>query len=145
MKAKDYLGQVKLLKDKVDSIIEQLETLRDLATRTTSLPFDVVKVQSTGQNDKRASIVAKVVDLEQELLITVEELIDLTAEVITLIDRVPDNAYKLLLMLRYLNCKTWYKVAEIMDVSLSGVHTMHRKALIEFEKVLQEKEMANNE
>ena len=138
MKAKDYLGQVKLLKDKVDSIIEQLETLRDLATRTTSLPFDVVKVQSTGQNDKRASIVAKVVDLEQELLITVEELIDLTAEVITLIDRVPDNAYKLLLMLRYLNFKTWYKVAEIMDVSLSGVHTMHRKALVEFDKVRQD-------
>ena len=145
MGAKDYLGRIRHLSEEINLMFEELERLESVATKTTSLPFNAVKVESTKQEDRTASIVSKMVDLKQELCATVSEFIDLKAEVIALIDELPDNKHKVLMLNRHLNLKTWSEVAKVLEMSVGGCHVMHRKALIEFEKVLQEKEMANNE
>ena len=138
MNAKQYLRQVRRLDNIVNAKLEQVEVLRAMATRITSQP-SVDGVQVSGNRDKTGDVIAKIIDLERDINETVDRLIDLKREVITNIDSVPTDDYRLLLTLRYLNFKTWEQIAVDMCYTYKWVHVLHGRALEEFEKVLAER------
>ena len=138
MTAKQYLRQVRRLDDIVNAKLEQVTELRSLATKMTSTPR-LDAVQSSGEQDKISAVVAKIVDLEHDINRTVDELIDLKAEAIVMIDSIPNDDYRLLLTLRYLNFKTWEQIAVDMNYSYQWVHVLHSRALINFGGMFPEK------
>mgnify|MGYP000876554104 CR=1 FL=1 len=134
MTAKQYLRQVRRLDNIVNAKLEQVEMLRAMTTRmTTKLSTD--KVQESNIPDKIPTLICKIVDLEKEITNNIDKLINLKTEVMRKIDSIQNDDYKLLLTLRYLNFKTWEQIAVEMGFTFQWVHELHKRALIEFEKV----------
>lgn len=134
MNAKQYLRQVRRLDNTVNTKLEQVEMLRAMTTRmTANLTAD--KVQESNIPDKITTLICKIVDLEKEITNDIDKLIDLKTEVMRKIDSIQNDDYRLLLTLRYLNFKTWEQIAVEMKFTFQWVHELHKRALIEFEKV----------
>ncbi len=75
MTAKEYLLKYKLAESEINIKIEQIKRLKDLANSTT-VSYGGVK-SDRKSSDKIGEIVAKMVDLEDELMEKVDELVDL--------------------------------------------------------------------
>lgn len=134
MNAKQYLRQIRRLDNIINAKLEQVEMLRAMTTRmTTKLSSD--KVQESNIPDKMPTLICKIVDLEKEITNDIDKLIDLKTEVMRKIDSIQNDDYRLLLTLRYLNFKTWEQIAVEMGFTFQWVHELHKRALIEFEKV----------
>lgn len=132
MKAKHYLRQVRRVDDLVRIKFEQIEILESIATKvTTDLTSE--KVQNSSEQDKMSNIVAKIIDLKNELANDIERLLTLQKEVRVEIDGIENQDYRLLLSLRYLSFRTWEEIAVEMGYSYQWIHIIHRKALQEFE------------
>lgn len=126
---KQYLKQVKWLDEVINSKTEQLENLRSIVFSLSGNSEDE-RVQTSNGSDKIGYIMPKIIDLENELNNRINEFIDLKTEVTKKIDEVPDMECRLLLMLRYLNFKTWEEIAEKMNYSDRWVRQeLHSRAL----------------
>ena len=136
MEVKQYLRNIRRIEDDVRAKLEQVESLKALATKVTS-DISNERVQ-TSQTDKTADIIAKIVDLENDLNRRIDTLIDLKAEVVKRIDTVEDADLRMLLTLRYLNLYTWEKVAVEMNYSFQHVHKLHSRALAKISKTVKE-------
>ena len=134
MNAKQYLRQVRRLDNIVNAKLEQVEMLMAMTTRmTANLTTD--KVQESNIPDKISTLICKIVDLEKEITNDIDKLIDLKIEIMRKIDSIQNDNYRLLLTLRYLNFKSWEQIAVEMGFTFQWVHELHKRALIEFEKV----------
>ena len=136
MKAKEYLRQLKYLNNIVQSKLDDLEALRSLAQRITYVPKNI-KVQESIPEDKFSELIAKIVDLQEEINNDVDNLLDLKLKITDQINSLDNDDYKLLLMLRYLNFKTWEEIAVEMGCSYQWVNVLHRRALIYFQEKVQ--------
>lgn len=133
---KKYLRQIKWLGGIINSKTEQLKDLRNTAYSISGNEADE-RVQTSMKLDKIGGVISKIVDLENELNKRIDEFVDLKAEVTAKIDAVPDTDCRLLLMLRYLNFKTWEEIAEEMNYSYQWVHKIHNKALKSLQKFIK--------
>lgn len=137
MTAKQYLQQVKGLDNMIEAKLEQVERLRALATRvTTSFSHDK-QGKGAARHEKTADIVCKIVMLEEKLNASIDTLVDLKAEVEEKIDEIPNDNYRLLLRLRYLNYKTWEDIASTIGYTPQWIYITHGRALQEFQKKFQ--------
>ena len=139
MTAKEYLMQVKRLDEIINAKLDEVHTLRGLATKVTSTP-STDKVQMTTSHDKTGDIIAKIVDLERFINSTIDKLVDLKIEVMQTIEELEDSDYRLLLWLRYINFKTWEQIAVEMGYTYQWVcGGLHSRALTSLEIILKEK------
>lgn len=130
MNAKEYLSQAFQLDQRINSKLEQVSMLRDLALKTTSVLQDD-KVQNTKQQSPMESALVKLICLEEEINDDIDQLIDLKRELATFVSEIENHSYRLLLELRYLSGSTWEEVAAIMGYDVRWVYRLHRKALKE--------------
>lgn len=130
MNAKEYLSQAFQLDQRINSKLEQVSMLRDLALKTTSVLQDD-KVQNTKQQSPMESALVKLMCLEEEINDDIDQLIDLKRELATFVSEIENHSYRLLLELRYLSGSTWEEVADIMGYDVRWVYRLHRKALKE--------------
>jgi len=128
--AKEYLSQAFQLDQRINSKLEQVSMLRDLALKTTSVLQDD-KVQNTKQQSPMESALVKLMCLEEEINDDIDQLIDLKRELATFVSEIENHSYRLLLELRYLSGSTWEEVAAIMGYDVRWVYRLHRKALKE--------------
>jgi hypothetical protein len=136
MKAKEYLGQAYLLDQRINSQLEQLTALNELATKCTSTLSDMPKNPNRG-GSRMADTVVKIVALEEEINRDVDVLVDLKMEVIGVIRSVEKKEYRVLLELRYLCFKSWEDIAAEMHYSVRWVHIMPSRALVAVDKILE--------
>jgi DNA-directed RNA polymerase specialized sigma subunit len=78
---------------------------------------------------KEESIIAKIVDLEQEVNDCIDRLVDIRREIGMLIDAVEDDRERLLLQYRYIDGKTFEEIAVVMHYTWRWVHKLHSQAL----------------
>ena len=78
----------------------------------------------------------KLIDLEYEINDDIDRLVDLKREMASLIERIPDPSYRVLLELRYLGCSRWEDIALKMGYDLRWVYRLHGRALKEMEEVM---------
>ena len=128
MTSREYLQQAYRLDQRIDSKIEQLSSLRALATRATSTLSDVPP-SGTRNVNRMEDVILKMEMLEDEIRSDLEELVDLKHELITVIKQVDHTECRILLELRYLCFKTWEQIAVEMDCCIDNVYKLHRKAL----------------
>jgi len=136
LNTKQYLRQLRRLNDIVQSKLDQIETLRSLAQKITHVPKNI-KVQESILEDKNSELIAKIVDLENDIKADIDYLLDLKFKITNEINSLDNDDYKLLLMLRYLNFKTWEEIAVEMNCSYQWVHVLHGRALIYFQEKVQ--------
>jgi len=128
MTVKEYLGQAYRLDQRINSKLEQLESLNGLATKCTSTLTGMPKNPSRSTS-MVADAVAKIVDLQVEINRDIDLLVDLKCDMVRIIKSVDNAEYQTLLELRYLCFKTWEQIAVDMNYCIDNVYRIHRKAI----------------
>lgn len=133
MTAKEYFAQAYRLDQRINSKLEQVAYLNELATKCTSTLTGMPKNPSQSTS-AMADAVTKIVDLQAEINADIDRLVDLKREMVTKITSVGNTEYQTLLELRYLCFKTWEQIAVTMGYNLRHVYRLHDEALdyIEF-------------
>lgn len=135
MTAREYLSQAYLLNQRINSKIEQLSTLNDLATKATSvlsgMPHNPNKGAASFEN-----IIVKIVDLQNEINSDIDALVDLKAEITARINSVKNTDYRLILERRYLCWAPWPEIAVELNYSNRRLFQLHDLALEEIQKDL---------
>lgn len=130
MTAKEYLSQAYRIDQRINSKLEQIVSLRALATKATSTLSDTPP-SGTRNVHSMEDTIAKMVDLENEINVDIDTLVDLKREFVFIIKKISNPEYQTLLELRYLCFKTWEQIAVEMGYSLQHIFRIHDKALKE--------------
>lgn len=128
MTAKEYMEQARYLDMQINSKIEQVRTLNELATKVTTVYSDMP--HSPNRNTGRMEeTIAKIIDLESEIDRDIDALVGLKQEVKTAISKIEDEKCRVLLELRYINQKSWEEIANQLGYDLRYTHKIHGRAL----------------
>lgn len=128
MTTKEYLSQAYRIDQRINSKLEQIVSLREIATKATSTLSDTPP-SGTRNVHSMEGIIVKMVDLENEINKDIDTLVDLKREFVSIIKGVDNPEYQTLLELRYLCFKTWEQIAVEMGYSLQHIFRIHDKAL----------------
>ena len=135
MKAKEYLSQAFRLDNRINSKIDQIASLNDLATKCGSSITGMPRNPSPATS-LMADAVSKIVDLQAEINRDIDALVDIKCDLVKTIKAVDDVDCQLLLEGRYLCYKSWEQIAVEMDFRVRHVYEVHSNALKKVEKIL---------
>lgn len=138
MKAKDYLRQLQKLDKLIENKLAELDQWKAMATCTTQ-QLTADRVQTSGNPQKMADAVCKIIEIEGEIDRYVDSLVDTKREVIGTIERLNPTEYDLLHKV-YVQYFTFDEVAMKKGKSYSWVTTVHGRALKNLQTFLDEKE-----
>ena len=138
MNVKDYLRQARHLDTQINTKIEQVSSLHDLATKATSTLSDMPG-GPTRNTHKMEDIIIKILMLENEINNDIDGLVDLKNEILSVIKAVDDEECRIVLEKRYLNFEKWEDIASEMCCSVDNIYKIHGKALkkLKFPESLQ--------
>lgn len=137
MTAKQYLRQAYRLNELIDSDLEELDQLRDLASSVSS--SNLSGMPHSPNRDVEPSFVRclpKIIDLENKINDEIDKYVDLKEEIRSKIEQIPDKNERLILQNRYLLFHTWEVIAEELNFTTQWVHEIHKRALQDFSKNL---------
>lgn len=134
------MEKVFLLKGrKLNYEVEQLKAARREALQLAcgiSVDYSTEKVQTSTDNGMEKRFIAYS-EYSRMLDEKVEELMAYRVKMLKLIKELSDSTYRTLLIARYINCKTWEKIAEDMGYDVRHVHRLHGAALRKFKDVIE--------
>ena len=134
MTAKEYLSQAKFLDQRINSKIQQVAALNDLATKATStltgMPHNPNHATSTMEET-----ITKIIDLQAEINQDIDTLVDLKRDLSATIKAVGNTEYQTVLEKRYLCFQSWEQIAVEMGYDLRWLYRIHGKALDEVQAV----------
>ena len=128
MSNKELLNQAYHLDLRIESKLQQVESLRSLAAKATTA-YAAEPVSGTRDVHKREEIICKIVDLQAEINSDIDRLVDLKKQLREMIEAVPNVSYRTILELRYLNFRTWEEIAVAMGYTLRNLRYMRDKAI----------------
>jgi len=128
MTAKEFLQQAFRIDQRINAKLEQIASLRELATKATATLSDT-PFGGTRSIHKMEDIITKMVDLETEINHDIDALMDLKREIVSVIKQIENPEYQTLLELRYLCFKVWEQIAVDMTYSIQNVYKLHDRAL----------------
>ena len=134
-KAKRFLRGYRALVIRRESLLREIESLRESLTSTTvTLKQDVVS--TSGASDRMGDTVARIVDAEQALKPVLADIAGQIANIMSAIQAVPDEMQRTVLTLRYVECLDWLTISERIGDEISNTYIIHGKALMEVERNL---------
>ena len=128
MNAEQFLKQAYKLNEQIKCDKEELESLRSLA-ESVSGDMTQERVQTSTVGDKIVNIIAKIVDLENEINEEIEQLIELKKNIRDVINQVENVNEKLVLKYRYLLFFQWDKICDKLNYSRRQIRRIHDSAL----------------
>ncbi len=128
MTAKEYLGQAYRIDQRINSKLEQIVSLRSLATKAASTLSDAPP-SGTRKVHRMEDIIVKIADMENEVKDDIDRLVDLKKEINTIIKAVDNPECQTLLELRYMCFKTWEEIAVEMEYTIQHIYRIRDKAL----------------
>ena len=128
MTAKEYLSQAYRLDQRIRSKQEQIAVLNDLATSCTATMSGMPSSPNRG-NSRMADAVCKIVDLQESIAADMEKLVDLKAEIVSIIKAVDCIEYQLILEKRYISDKSWPEIAVDLGYKMRHLYKLHDEAL----------------
>lgn len=132
--AKEYLSQAYRIDQRINSKLEQVRSLRELATKATTTLSDMPRSSSPNFH-RMEDFITKALDLESEINTDLCRLIDIKREIVTVIKCVENFELQTLLEARYLCFKTWEEIAVEMHFDLRWVYRLHSRALDEVDAI----------
>ncbi len=137
MNARTYLNQARFLDRRIQSKIEQVESLNELANSCTSVLSGTPHGSDKGHSRVEECVV-KIIDLQEELKNDINQLVDLRKNITATIKAVEDVELQTLLEERYLCFITWEEIAVGMHYSIQHIYHLHDLALADVEKIINE-------
>ena len=130
MTAREYLSQAYYLDQRINSKIEQVESLNDLARKAgcaiSGMPRNPDRAVSS-----MANAVERIVDLQAEINADIDRMVGLKTEIMKVIRQMDDPEFQTLLEKRYLNFHTWGQIAVDMGYNVRHLYRIHDRALLE--------------
>ena len=143
MNVKEYLEQVKYLDMRINSKVEQLSTLNDLATKCTVTLSDMPRNPNKGISNMEDTIV-KIIDLQEEINRDIDQLVDLKREIMVVIKKISNVEYQTILENRYLSFMSWEQIAVEMKYSIQQIYRLRDRAHKVVEKIVFDEKMIGN-
>lgn len=137
VKAKDYLKQLQKLDRLIENKLAEKDQWKAMATYTTQ-QMTIDRVQVSGNPQKMADAVYKIIEIEAEIDACIDKLVDTKREVIGALERLNPTEYDLLHKV-YVQYMTFDDVALKKGKSYSWVTTVHGRALKNVQDILDER------
>ena len=136
MNAKEYLSQARYLDLRINSKIQQVASLNELATRCTSTLSDMPRSPNRATSTMADAIV-KIIDLENEINYDIDKLVDIKQSISTTIKAITNTEHQVILEKRYLCFITWEQIAVDMNYSIQHIFRLHGQALKEIDRIFK--------
>ena len=133
MDTKTYLQQISRLDRMINNKLSEISQLRELAMSVSAITNEE-RVQTTPNFDKIGTAYCKIEEMEEKLDKLIDEYVDKKNLIISQIDGIENETYYEILFARYIEKKTFEKIADEMTYSFRNVTRLHGRALQEFEK-----------
>ena len=133
MDTKQYLQQISRLDRMIQNKLAEISQLRELAMSVSAVKNEE-RVQNTPNFDKIGTAYCKIEEMEEKLDKLIDEYVDKKNLIISQIDKIDNETYYEILFARYIEKKTFEKIADEMTYSWRQVIRLHGRALQEFEK-----------
>ena len=133
MKIKEYLMQAYRIDQRINSKLEQIGALHDLATKATVTYSDMPKSPNRSGSRIEDAII-KIIDLEDEINKDIDRLVDLKTDITHLIKNLDSHEYQIILEQRYLCFKSWEQISVDLGYSIQHTFRLHDAALTELER-----------
>lgn len=133
METKEYLQQIGRYDRLINNKLVELAQYRSMACSVSAVKNDE-KVQSSPSHDTMDKIVSKIEQMENEIDMLVDRYIDNKRIIISQIDGMSDEMTYQILFSRYVEQKTFEKMAIEMNYCYKQIIRRHGKALQEFEQ-----------
>lgn len=129
MTAWEYLNQAYRLDQRINSDIEEIARLREMA-RGISVSSAEEKVQATRNTDAPfVRCLEKIYDLEETVNREIDTLVDLKRQIRTVVESVPNINERIVLRYRYIHNMTWEQIGSELNVNEKTVRRWHKAAL----------------
>ena len=139
MTATEYLGQAYRLDQRINSKLQQVESLRSL-TRKVTASYDGETVFHTRNVTSLEDTIFRLMEAEEELNRQIDELVVLKMDISRTINRVRNESLRLILEKRYLCFLHWDQIAAEMHYSRRWVLKRHARAVEVVDKLMAESE-----
>lgn len=133
METKEYLQQIGRYDRLINNKLVELAQYRSMACSVSAVKNDE-RVQSSPSYDTMDKIVSKIEQMENEIDMLVDRYIDNKRIIISQIDSISDEMTYQILFSRYVEQKTFEKMAIEMNYCYKQIIRRHGKALQEFEQ-----------
>lgn len=133
METKEYLQQIGRYDRLINNKLVELAQYRSMACSVSAVKNDE-RVQSSPSHDTMDKIVSKIEQMENEIDLLVDRYIDNKRTIISQIDSMSDEMTYQILFSRYVEQKTFEKMAIEMNYCYKQIIRRHGKALQEFEQ-----------
>lgn len=132
MTTKDYLNQVGRLNRMINNKLVEIAQLKELACSISAIQTGE-RVQTTPNYDKIGTAYAKIDEMERKLDKLIDAYVDKKNHIIGQIDGIEDEMMYNILFARYIERKTFEKIATELEYSWRQIIRLHGKALKQFE------------
>ena len=133
MDTKQYLQQISRLDRMINNKLAEISQLRELAMSVSAIKNEE-RVQTTPNFDKIGTAYCKIEEMEEKLDKLIDEFVDKKNLIISQIDKIENETYYEILFARYIEKKTFEKIADELTYSWRQIIRLHGRALQEFEK-----------
>ena len=137
MNAKDYLLQIQKLDRLIENKLMEVAHWKAVATGVT-VCSEGDRVQSSGSKQKMADAVCRYLHMEDEINAAIDRLVDIKQEIIATIELLPIDEYDLLHKI-YVQGMEIYEASSEMDKSYRWATSIHGRALVNLQKILNER------
>lgn len=140
MTAEEFLRQIERYDRLIDCKISELCRYKCLVTSVT-VPTDREAVQTSGVSDKVGNMVAKIVDLENEIDTIIDEYIDIRRTCIGVIEMLKDKPLQYAIIHKhYVQYKSYAEIAAEEHYTYDGILKAKNRALQRIDKILKKNE-----
>lgn len=125
-----YLSRINYLQGLIESKLNTLKTIEYRKSQVKAI--DYAKEQIKGGNKSSwEALIDKTDECKEYIMQKNIELYDSMLEIMKIIDNVKNDEYKLLLSMKYIECKKWDEIEKRLDISTNTRVNKHTAALKE--------------
>ena len=128
MTTRQYLSQIEKYDNLIHNKIIEEEQLNILSMSVKSVPIGE-KVQTSSKQDPMGDMVAKIIDLREEISKMATDFLEQKQEIIRTIETVEDQILYDVLFKRYVEYKTLLNIADELGYSEVTIKRLHLKAV----------------
>ena len=125
---KEYLSQAFRIDQRIQSKMEQVASLNDLATRATATYSDMPGSETRNLHRMEDAILS-IIELEAEINGDICKLVQTKKDIVHKIKAVQNTEYQTLLELRYLCYKPWNEIMTELGYSEPTIYRLNGEAL----------------
>ena len=129
MTAKEYLRQAYRLDHRIDSDIAEMERLREMACSIGAPGFEEHYNPNHPTEAPFVRAIEKVWKMEQKINTEIDRLVDLKAQIRSVIEAVSDPNERMVLRYRYIHNMTWERIGDELHAGETSIRRWHANAL----------------